>query len=117
MRRTAGLLAILTTALVVGVLGLWSDSAPWQRASADTYTIQQGDTLWDIANRLQIGMSVLLALNEEITSPNSIYVGQHIQVPDNVSVQQAGTPSTQTAASGNQVRIRATLESASRSSM
>ncbi len=100
MRRTAGLLAILTTALVVGVFGLWSDSTPWQRASADTYTIQRGDTLWDIANRLQIGMSVLLALNEEITSPNSIYVGQHIQVPDNVAVQQPTTPSTKPAVVG-----------------
>ena len=101
MRRIAGLLAILTMAVVVGVVGLWSNSTPWQRASADTYTIQQGDTLWDIANRLQIGMSVLLALNEEITSPNSIYVGQHIQVPDNVAVQQPSTASTKPTAVGS----------------
>ena len=68
--------------------GTWG----WDRASADTYTIQPGDTLWDIANRLQVGVSVLLALNEEITSPNNIYVGQNIQIPDNTAAAQ--TPST-----------------------
>lgn len=73
----------LVVALVVAIAG--PGLRGWDRASADTYTIRQGDTLWEIANRLQVGISVLLALNEEITSPNDIYAGQRIQVPDNTA--------------------------------
>ncbi len=77
------MLVPLAVALAVATVG--PGMRGWDRASADTYTIQPGDTLWEIANRLQVGISVLLALNEEITSPNNIYVGQSIQVPDNTA--------------------------------
>ncbi|MYB23396.1 MAG: LysM peptidoglycan-binding domain-containing protein [Chloroflexi bacterium] len=78
LRLAALCAALLITAGLVGVNG-------WSRASADTYTIQAGDTLWGIANDLQIGVSVLLALNGDITSPDSIFVGQQIQIPDNTA--------------------------------
>lgn len=85
MRRIPRLLALLALAVALGMAVALNGLSPWPQARADTYTIQPGDTLWEIANRLQVGLSVLLALNEEITSPNSIYVGQSIQVPDNVA--------------------------------
>ncbi len=79
---------VVAFALISAGPGMWG----WDRASADTYTIQQGDTLWDIAKRLQVGISVLLALNDEITSPDNIYVGQAIRVPDNAAAQPLASP-------------------------
>ena len=74
---------LLSLAVAIVAVSGWVAGGGWNRASADTYTVQPGDTLWDIAIRLQVGVSVLLALNEDITSPNNIFVGQRIQVPDN----------------------------------
>ena len=85
MRSFRGALAVATilVALVsVGIIpGTWSLS----RISADTYTIQDGDTLSEIAERLQITVSAILTLNAEITSPNAIKVGQSIRIPDNTA--------------------------------
>ena len=85
MRSFRGALAVATilVALVsVGIIpGTWSLS----RISADTYTIQEGDTLSEIAERLQITVSAILTLNAEITSPDAIKVGQSIRIPDNTA--------------------------------
>ncbi|MCY3568271.1 MAG: LysM peptidoglycan-binding domain-containing protein [Chloroflexi bacterium] len=78
LRPAALCAALLLAAVLVAVSG-------WSRASADTYTIQAGDTLWGIADQLQVGVSVLRALNPEITSPNRIFVGQQIRIPDNTA--------------------------------
>lgn len=87
MRRSRRLLLLIPLGVVLALLSAWPGVGVWERASADTYTIQAGDTLWEIANRLQVGVTVLLALNTEITSPNYIYVGQSIQIPDNTVAQ------------------------------
>lgn len=101
MRQSRRLLVLLSLAVAVGIGGLWIHAPLGERARADTYTIEEGDTLWDIANRLQVGLSVLLALNSDIASPNSIRVGQSIRVPDNVAVQQPTTPSPSTSTPGS----------------
>jgi len=107
MRRCRRVL-LLPLAVAFVVVSGWVVAGGWSRASADTYTIQAGDTLWDIANRLQVGISVLLALNEDITSPNNIYVGQRIQVPDNAASGGSGrsrgasTPTSSTGSGSSQ---------------
>ena len=101
MRRSRRLLLLIPLGIALAIVSAWPTVGLWDRASADTYTIQQGDTLWDIANRLQVGVSVLLALNEDITSPNNIYVGQDIQVPDNTAIQHQPESSEQEPSVGN----------------
>lgn len=45
------------------------------------YTIQQGDTMFRIANRYGISLNELINANPQIPNPNVIYVGQRICIP------------------------------------
>ena len=57
-------------------------------AVADTYEVQPGDSLSAIAATLGLTPDLLHALNPSVTSPDLIYVGQRLTVPD------AGVPDT-----------------------
>jgi len=48
-----------------------------------TYTVQAGDTLFNIAQRYNITLDSLIAANPNITNPNFITIGQVINIPDN----------------------------------
>ena len=52
-------------------------------ASAATYTVKSGDTLWKIASKNQIGLSELIALNPTLKNPDMIYVGDKITISEN----------------------------------
>jgi len=45
------------------------------------YTVQQGDTLFTIAQRFGTTVPAILALNPQITDPNLIFPGQRICIP------------------------------------
>ncbi len=85
-------------AILLAVLGAWLGESfsvsnwEWERASADTYTVEEGDTLWDIANSFSIPVSVLRELNPGIGESGDIYAGQNITVPDNVGASAASGP-------------------------
>ena len=52
-------------------------------ASAASYTVQSGDTLWKIASKNQIGLSELIALNPSLKNPDLIMVGENIKISEN----------------------------------
>ncbi|WP_336046701.1 CAP domain-containing protein [Solibacillus ferritrahens] len=52
-------------------------------ASAATYTVKSGDTLWKIASKNQIGLSELISLNPTLKNPDMIYVGDKITISEN----------------------------------
>ena len=47
----------------------------------DSYTIQLGDTLYDIAKKYNITLGNLIAANPQIEDPNQIFAGQFICIP------------------------------------
>ncbi len=51
-------------------------------ASAASYTVQKGDTLWKIAQKYQIGLSEIKRENTDIQNYDLIYPGQLIRIPE-----------------------------------
>lgn len=51
-------------------------------ASAYTYTVVKGDSLWKIAVKTQTGLSEIIAANPQIPNPNLIYPNQKINIPE-----------------------------------
>jgi len=62
--------------------GVPSDPPP---ASGQTYTVQRGDTLRKIADRLNTSVDAILKVNPQISNPNLIYAGQVINLPSGLS--------------------------------
>lgn len=60
-------------------------SAPIQAPVANTYTVQSGDTLSNIASKFGTSYQALASLNG-ISNPNLIYVGQVLRVSGSASV-------------------------------
>jgi uncharacterized YkwD family protein/spore coat assembly protein SafA len=58
-------------------------------ASASTYTVKSGDTMWIIATKYGIGLSELMAANPQITNSSLIYPGQTINIPKSTNVPSA----------------------------
>jgi uncharacterized YkwD family protein/spore coat assembly protein SafA len=48
---------------------------------ASAYTVQQGDSLWKIAVRHQVGIHELISANPQFKNPNLIYAGQWVNIP------------------------------------
>ena len=74
-------------------------------ASADTYTVEAGDSLWHIAQKFNTTVDALTALNA-IPDPSHISVGQSIQTSEPVAVPKTQTP---TAASEAPVKAQPAL--------
>ena len=51
-------------------------------ASALSHTVVQGDTMWKLAAKYQVGTSEIIRANPQITNPNLIYPGQLLTIPE-----------------------------------
>ena len=70
-----------------------------------TYTIQRGDTMYKIATRFGIPLTVLLAANPQITTPWLIYPGQVINLPGSTGgIPNTGEPVYYTVQRGDTLR-------------
>jgi len=54
-------------------------------ASGQVYTVQRGDTLRKVADRLNTTVDAILKVNPQISNPNLIYAGQVISLPAGLS--------------------------------
>lgn len=50
-------------------------------AATDTYTVQKGDTLWEISKKYKVGISEIINANPQFKDPNMIYPGDKVYVP------------------------------------
>jgi len=77
MKQVEKLKKLTTCILVAALLFL-----PVQAfAQSGTHTVVQGDSMWKIAVRYQIGVSELIQANPQISNPSQIYPGQKINIP------------------------------------
>ncbi|SPU12409.1 SCP-like extracellular protein [Niallia circulans] len=47
---------------------------------ADTYTVKNGDSMWKIAMKYQIGLKEIIAANTQISNPSLIYPNQKLTI-------------------------------------
>lgn len=50
--------------------------------AATTHTVRRGDTMWKIASTYRVGTSELIAANTQIQSPDLIYPGDVLRIPE-----------------------------------
>lgn len=49
--------------------------------SAVSHTVIKGESMWLIAKKYQVGLSEIIAANDQVSNPNLIYPGQVLEVP------------------------------------
>lgn len=50
-------------------------------AAGLTHTVEQGDTMWKLAVKYQVGISEMIRANPQISNPDLIYPGQVLTIP------------------------------------
>lgn len=56
-------------------------------ASADTYIVKKGDSMWKIAVKYKIGLQEIINANPQVKNPNLIYPNQKLNIPNIDSIK------------------------------
>lgn len=73
--------------MLAGAVALGLTAIANTEASADTYTVRQGDTVWDLAQAHNVSISDIDAVNPNINvETHLIIVGDTINLPDGITV-------------------------------
>lgn len=73
--------------MLAGAVALGLTAIANTEASADTYTVRQGDTVWDLAQAHNVSISDIDAVNPNINvDTHLIIVGDTINLPDGITV-------------------------------
>ncbi|WP_242944035.1 SafA/ExsA family spore coat assembly protein [Clostridium sp. N3C] len=69
-------------------LSLFSTSVTAQPV---TYTVKQGDSMWKIASKYEVGVSEIIASNPNVKNASLIYPGQKLTIPtiDDIKAKEA----------------------------
>jgi uncharacterized YkwD family protein/spore coat assembly protein SafA len=57
-------------------------AVPTATFAQQVYTVQSGDTLWEISVRFRVGLSEIIRANPRLKNPNLIYPGQRVNIPN-----------------------------------
>lgn len=71
-----------------------------------TYQVQEGDSLFSIAEQFEIDLDLLLAFNPELSDPSNIFVGQEIIIPPPGAEEPTATPLPTGLAPGTELQYR-----------
>ncbi|MBC8061478.1 MAG: LysM peptidoglycan-binding domain-containing protein [Clostridiaceae bacterium] len=69
---------LLTTTMVSNVKA----STQTANISTKNYTVQNGDSMWKICDKFQVGVSEIIGLNPQISDPNQIRPGNILKIPN-----------------------------------
>ena len=68
--------------LITTAMALAMASACTLSASALSHTVVQGDTMWKLAVKYEVGTSEIISANPQVSNPNLIYPGQVLTIPE-----------------------------------
>lgn len=64
-------------------------------SSSPYYTVQSGDTMWNISKKLNVSFNSLVQANPQIKNPSFIYVGEQIHIPSSSTATKGKTYTVQ----------------------
>jgi len=82
MKRLISVLSSMLLTIAVAGNVRASAQTTIMTVSTKNYTVQNGDSMWKICNKFQVGVSEVISLNPQISNPNNITPGNVLKIPN-----------------------------------